>query len=264
MREIAVNEIGRLEHNFRILGPMSVQIDGQICTPTAGKIRQVLALMLSLENRIMSLDMAIEELWGENQPRSAVTVVQTYVYQLRRLLERYGDGGAIRTEAPGYVLCVQPGDVDAWQFGRLLEGARGAVAEDDAARAASMLSDALGLWSGLALGNMTHGSVLRGYAARLGEQRLLALELRLRADMQLGRHRELVPELRTLVAEHPYNEWIHAQLMIALHASGRRGDALAAYHDARGILDAELGLDPSPSLQQIYMSVLNAKPVTAR
>jgi DNA-binding SARP family transcriptional activator len=259
-----VDDFACREHTFRILGPMSVKIDGQICTPTAGKIRQILALMLSMGNRVMSIDTAIEELWGDSPPRSAVTVVQTYVYQLRRLLERYGYEAAIRTEPPGYVLNVQADDVDAREFGRVLDSARHVLSVDETARAAELLTHALRLWSGAALANMSHGSVLRGYAARLEEQRMIALELWLRASMKLGRHRELVPELRTLVAQHPYNEWMHAQLMIALHASGRRGDALAAYQEARSILDAELGLDPSPALQRTYLSVLKAEPVTAR
>lgn len=247
--------------DFRLLGPITVKLDGQVCTPSARKIRQVLALILLRMNQVVAIDSAIEELWGDNPPRTAVTIVQTYVYQLRKLLARHGYGATIRTVAPGYVLNMPVHKVDCWQFMHLVGKGREALERHRLAEAAAQLRTALTMWNGAALENIEMGSVLTGYAARLEEHRILALELRLRAEMQLGHHRELIPELKSLVAAHPYHEWLHAQLMIALQRSGRRGEALTAYQDARRVLNAELGLEPSAVLRQVQQSVLTADAV---
>jgi SARP family transcriptional regulator, regulator of embCAB operon len=256
-----------VECDFKLLGPIAVKIGGEVCTPSARKIRQVLALMLLRANQVVGLDSAIEELWGDSPPRTAVTIVQTYIYQLRKLLVRnYGarhHGAVIKTAAPGYVLSMSDRNVDCWQFAWQLRRGRDTLEHGDPREAAALLNSALGMWTGSALENIEHGPVLTGYAAGLEEQRMLALELRLRAEMQLGRHRELIPELKSLVAAHPYHEWLHAQLMIALKRSGRRGEALTAYQAARQVLNSELGLEPSAVLQRIHRSVLNADVVVA-
>ncbi len=243
---------------FNILGPMAVRINGEDCTPSASKIRQVLGLMLMQPNRVMALDSAIEELWYDRPPRTAVTVVQTYVYQLRKLLAGYGDGQMIRTVAPGYVLAIPLEDVDYWRFTGYVEQGRDALERDMPRQASALLTAALDLWNGSALENIEHGPVLRNCADRLEEQRMLALELRLRANMSLGHFRELIPELKSLVAAYPYHEWLYGQLMVALHRCGRRGEALAAYQEVRRMLSVELGLEPSAALQAIQQSVLNA------
>jgi len=112
------------------------------------------------------------------------------------------------------------------------------------------------LWSGPALTGVEHGRLLQSDVAHLEEMRMLALELRLRAEMRLGYHRELIPELKSLVQTHPYHEWLHAQLMIALQRSGRRGDALSAYREVRRLLSTELGVEPSAYLQRVHEKVL--------
>lgn len=248
---------GGTECAFSVLGPMVVTINGEVCTPSASKIRQVLALMLLQVNQVVGLDSAIAELWSDRPPRTAVTIVQTYVYQLRKLLGRYGNGSVIRTVSPGYVLSIPPEDVDSWRFTGQVDRGRDALERGETRLAATLLTAALDMWAGPVLENVEHGPVLTGYAARLEEQRMLALELRLHAKMSLGLHRELIPELRSLVAAHPYHEWLHAQLIVALQLSGRRGEALSAYQEVRRVLNAELGLEPSAALQKIQQSVLN-------
>jgi DNA-binding SARP family transcriptional activator len=252
------------ECDFRLLGPITVKLDGQVCTPSARKIRQVLALLLLRMNQVVAIDSAIEELWGDSPPRTAVTIVQTYAYQLRKLLTRHGYRAAIRTVAPGYVLSMPVHKVDCWQFVHQVGQGREALERRQLADAAARFSAALEMWNGAALENIELGPVLAGYAARLEEHRMLALELRLGAEMQLGRHRELLPELKSLVAAHPYHEWLHAQLMIALQKSGRRAEALTAYQNARRVLSVELGLEPSAVLREVQQSVLTTDAVSAR
>jgi DNA-binding SARP family transcriptional activator len=240
---------------------MVVRSGGGVRTPSASKIRQVLALMLLRANQVVSLDTAIEELWAQRPPRTAVTVVQTYVYQLRKRIAGPDGRQLIRTVAPGYVLDVPNDDVDCWRFNAFVERGRHALDADRPAEAAAVLTAALGMWQGSVLENVEHGPVLTRYAAGLQDQRMLAIEMRLRANMSLGRHREVIPELRTLVAAYPYHEWLYAQLITALHRAGRRGEALAVYQNLRQVLNTDLGLEPSEDVQRIQRSVLNSEPL---
>jgi DNA-binding SARP family transcriptional activator len=248
---------------FKLLGPLEVRLDDRVCTPSASKVRQVLAMTLFRSGQIVSMGTLIEELWADRPPRSAVTTVQTYIYQLRKLFARYGAGGAatpaLRTVPPGYVLCVRGDQVDCLQFDANVARAEALLADGQDQRAAVLLNEALAMWNGRVLPDTDHGVHLRAHVAGLEEKQMLALELRLRADMRLGRHRQLVAELKSLVLAHPYHEWLHAQLMIALHRSGRRADALDAYHNARRVLNEELGLEPSADLQRIHQTVLQAE-----
>ncbi|HEX4721099.1 MAG TPA: AfsR/SARP family transcriptional regulator [Pseudonocardiaceae bacterium] len=239
---------------------MVVRTRDGVRTPSASKIRQVLALMLLRANQVVSLDTAIEELWAQRPPRTAVTVVQTYVYQLRKRLTGPGDRQWIRTVAPGYVLDVPQEDVDSWRFNAFVDRGRLAMEAERPAEAVTLLTTALDMWHGSVLENVEHGPVLERYAAGLEDQRMLAIELRLRANLSIGRHREVIPELRTLVAAHPYHEWLYAQLITALHRAGRRGEALDVYQKLRRVLNTDLGLEPSEDVQQIQHSVLNAEP----
>jgi DNA-binding SARP family transcriptional activator len=136
-------------------------------------------------------------------------------------------------------------------------------------QASQRLREGLALWRGPALANITPGRLLEGHVAHLEELRIRAIELRIRADSALGRHRELIPELRSLVSAHPLNEWLHGRLIDALHRAGRRGEALMAYRSLRAALNEELGLEPSGELQRLQRQVLTAEqpvrvPVGAR
>jgi SARP family transcriptional regulator, regulator of embCAB operon len=245
---------------YRVLGSLQVRINGRECTPQASKVRQVLALGLLRSNQIVSVDSIITELWDDCPPRTAVTTAQTYIYQLRKLLARHGGARlaseTIRTTPPGYTIKVADDQLDCVQFERMVEQGRALLIAGETSRAAVLLRQALRVWDGPALTGMEHGCLLQSDVAHLEEMRMLALELRLRAEMRLGYHRELIPELKSLVRTHPYHEWLHAQLMIALQRSGRRGDALSAYREVRHLLSAELGVEPSADLQRVHEKVL--------
>ncbi|SBT42866.1 DNA-binding transcriptional activator of the SARP family [Micromonospora auratinigra] len=245
---------------FNILGALEVKHEGNICTPTAPKVQWVLALLLCRANQIVSIGSLTEELWGTEPPRSAVTTTQTYIYQLRKKFEREGIAARpeerLETRPPGYLLRVGDAELDADRFERQVERGRELLAQGRADVAADLLRDALAMWRGPALANVPVGRLLEGHVAHLEESRVRALELRIEADIALGRHRELIPELRLLVAAYPLNEWMHGELIQALHRAGRRGEALQAYQNLRDILNEELGLDPSPELQRMQREVL--------
>ncbi|MCX4856314.1 AfsR/SARP family transcriptional regulator [Streptomyces canus] len=245
---------------YRVLGPFSVTVDDEPRTPQAAKVRQVLALLLLCSDRVVRRDSIIEELWGDAPPPSAVTTTQTYIYQIRRLLHP-SEGAphedrAVRTVHPGYGLSVDPGQLDSTEFEQCVDRGRALLDDGRAKEAASLLARARSMWTGPVLADVCQGPVLRRYAARLEEKHILARELSLAADMRLGRHRELVAELKSLIMANPYHEWLHAQLMIALQRSGRRAEALEAFRHARRLLSDQLGIEPSEHLQQIHQDIL--------
>ncbi|MFF0458868.1 AfsR/SARP family transcriptional regulator [Streptomyces mexicanus] len=239
---------------------MEVMHENVKCTPTAPKARNTLALLLSRANQIVEIPALIDELWSDNPPRSAVTTTQTYIYQLRKMLCRtVGDEAAGRlliTQAPGYGLRVEDDDIDARVFERLTDRGKRLLHTNRPEEAARHLREALTLWRGPALADVATGRRLEAHVVQLEEMRLTALQLRVQADVRLGRHAELVPELRSLVASHPLNEWFHAQLITCLRHSGRRGEALQAYQSLRRLLDDELGLQPSMPLQRLQQHLL--------
>jgi SARP family transcriptional regulator, regulator of embCAB operon len=256
---------------FRVLGALEIVNGRRVCTPTAHKVRQVLALLTLYANKIVHADLLIKELWGDDPPKSAVTTTQTYIYQLRKLFAREGldEPGSelLATKPPGYVLRLDPGQVDALVFQRLVRQGQRHLDSGEVAEASQVLRRALAMWTGPALVDVTPGQVLEGHVVALEEQRLRALELRIQADLRLGHHRELIGELRSTVITYPFNEWFHAQLISALCRCGRRNDALQVYQSLRNNLNCELGLEPSLELQRLHREVLVAgtpRPVTAQ
>src|SRR6266545_4328110 len=252
---------------FKVLGPFEVaSVDGTVRILNTPKICQVLALLAVRANTIVSADSIVEELWADTPPRSALTTLQTYIYQSRKLLADIGlaSGGhsLLVTRAPGYMLEVPPTQVDAGKFERLLKEGKAELAKNRPDNASRLLRSAIDLWRGSALANISAGDILTGYVAHIEERRIQALELMVEAEKQLGRHRELIPELRALVSDYPLNEWFHGQLIMALSHAGRRAEALQEYQRLRSILKEELGLDPAPELQRIHHEVLN--PASAR
>ena len=248
---------------FNILGPMEVLHDGHSCTPTAPKVRRVLALLLLRANQIVDTEALIDELWFDNPPRSAVTTTQTYIYQLRKIFARMmpEDEAArvLLTQAPGYGLALTDDQLDVKMFERLSEEGRALAEDGRLGEASKRLNEALRLWRGRALADVIAGSVLEAHVVHLEEMRIRTLELRVRTDLQLGKHRELVPELRSLVSQHPLNEWFHAQLITVLQRTGRRCEALQVYQDLRRSLDTELGLEPSIPLRRLQRELLNGE-----
>jgi DNA-binding SARP family transcriptional activator len=248
--------------NIMVLGPLQLYVGERIVTPSAPKVRQVLSLLVARSNQVVGMDSLIDELWEEQPPRSAMNTARTYIYQLRKFFaKQFGEESAewlINTVEPGYLLHLPRATVDATDFDSLITFAQQSLADDQVQQAAEYVAEALGMWNGRPLSNVCLGPLLRSYATHLEDKRIAALELRVRIDLLLGRHRELIAELRPLVAEHPFNEWFHAQLMIALHKSGRRNDALRAYHNVRSLLNDELGLDPSAEIQQVHHDILTS------
>lgn len=249
--------------HFKLLGPLEVAGGGSAFAPTAPRVLNTLALLLVRGGRVVPLDTIIEELWGDDPPRSAARTAQTYVYQIRRWLTAgaapAGDADVLLTRPPGYLLRVAPEQLDLSRFDRLLAEGRALLQDGRAADAVDPLCRALDLWTGPPMANVELGRVLESHAAALDEHRAHALNLRIEADLRLGRHRELIGELRSLVALKPYDEWYHTLLVCALARSGRRYDALEAFHAARHILAEDLGLSPSPELSEVHTAVLQGE-----
>lgn len=245
---------------FHLLGPLRVTDGDRDVTPTAPKLREVLALLVLRCNQIVQTEVLIDELWGVNPPVTALSTLQTYIYKLRKLLwsPRDPDDAPLKTKSAGYILEISARDADFYRFFELLKKGSESLERADPEAAGQELRQALALWSGPQLADVGKGQLLSAHALRLGEGRLTALELRIDADLQLGRHRELVSELRELTSEHPMHEGFRAKLMIALHRSGRRCEALEAYQGLRHVLVDELGLEPSAALRRLHQEILAA------
>lgn len=253
---------------IKVLGPLSAQENGMSLVPTAAKPRQILALLALQSDRVVTVATLMEEIWGQDIPRSAATTLQTYILQLRRKIAAALDGDPTRqakdvlvTQHGGYLLQVQPGQVDAYEFAQLTASGRAAHEAGDYQAASELLGRGLGMWNGSALVDVRIGTVLELEVLRMEEDRMAALERRMDADLRLGRHAEIVPELRVLVAQHPMHENFCAQLMTALHRAGGAWRALEAYQRLRETLVDELGLEPSARLQRLHQAVLSADPM---
>jgi DNA-binding SARP family transcriptional activator len=193
--------------------------DGERPVRLAGvKQRSLLALLLLDANRVVSSDRLIDELWGDDPPEDAPTALQQHVSRLRKLLEPHD---VLETRAPGYVIAIEPEQLDLARFERLTGEGRRLGEEGRADEASATLRSALDLWRGEPLADLAPEPFARDALPRLEEARLEALEARIDADLAAGRHAELVGELRRLVGEHPYRERLRAQLMLALYRGGR-------------------------------------------
>ncbi|MEU3777208.1 AfsR/SARP family transcriptional regulator [Streptomyces sp. NPDC032472] len=247
---------------FRVLGPLEVTAPGTggaALAPRAAKIRVVLAALLVRANETVSVDGLIDELWGEHPPRTAMTTLQVYVSQLRKLLHEadpeYGRDSLV-TRAPGYLLRVDPAQLDLAAFEELHQRGREAMQRGDHAAAADFQHRALALWRGPLLSDTPHGPLLDSTAGRLAELRTSALEQRVRAELWLGRHQDLVGELQEITAELPMREEFHAHLMVALYRCGRQADALRVFARVRRALVDELAIEPGRPLQQLHRRIL--------
>jgi DNA-binding SARP family transcriptional activator len=233
---------------FRILGPLEVW-DGEKALQLGGqRQRAVLAVLAMHVGEVVPSERLITYLWGETPPRTAATALQNSISQLRKVL----GSDVVETRTPGYVLTSEKEAVDARRFEGLLDEARSAEAE----RRIQLVHEALQLWRGAPLGDFAYESFAQGEAARLEELRLAAIEERIAAELELGAAAGLVGELEAIVREHPLREAPRGQLMLALYRSGRQAEALQAYQDARRTLVDELGIEPTPALQQLHASIL--------
>lgn len=249
-------ETDRLE--FRILGPLEAVVGSRPLELGGAQRRGLLALLLLNANQVMSIDRLIDELWGAQPPPTAARTIQAHVSRLRKL---FGSAStAVVTQRPGYMLRLEPEQTDLHQFERLVSEGRQALADGNAEAAATKLREALGIWRGSALADFTDQPFAQAAISRLDELRLAALEDRIEADLALGRHPDLVGELETLVNANPLRERPRGQLILALYRSGRQVEALEAYQDVRRVLVDELGIEPSPMLQELERSVLDQDP----
>ena len=244
---------------FRVLGPVEVLQDGHELPLGGPKQRALLALLLLDANKPVSRDRLIDGLWGERPPPSARHTLDTSVSRMRKTL---GEGRLV-TRKPGYLLRVEPGELDLERFEYLYRSGHEALVRGAADEAADALRSGLRLWSGPALANVLFESFGTSEAERLEERRLLALEDRIEADLELGRSDELIPELDVLVRDHPLRERVLGQLMLALYRSGRQAEALAALQVARHRFAEELGLEPGPHLRVLERQILQHDPALA-
>jgi DNA-binding SARP family transcriptional activator len=244
--------------DFGLLGPLEVRRDGESLALGGTQRRALLAILLLNANHVVSVDRLIDDLWGERPPQTAGHTIQVYVSQLRKLFGPAGE--ALATQRPGYVLRLEPEQLDLNRLEELLREGREALAAGNAEGAAEKLHEALGLWRGPALADFSFEPFAEAAIARLEDLRLAALEDRIEADLLLGRHQAVIGELEELISANPLRERPRAHLMLALYRAGRQAEALEAYQATRRMLVDELGIEPGARLQELERAILNQDP----
>ena len=241
---------------FRLLGRLELDADGVDLTPVRPKQRALLALLLLRAGEVVSIDELVEGLWGPRPPETAQKALHGHISALRKRL----GAERIETRPPGYRLRLAGGDeLDVHRFERVVAAAR-----TDAPSARSRkLREALALFRGEPLSDFRYEEFAASEAVRLEELRLTVVEEQIDAELELGRHAEVVPQLERLIVDHPLRERMRAQLMLALYRVGRQADALQAFQEARARLVDELGVDPGPALQRLERQILNHDPELA-
>ncbi|MFD2767424.1 AfsR/SARP family transcriptional regulator [Micromonospora eburnea] len=252
---------------IQILGPLVLAHAGHVATPTAPKPRSVLGLLLLNADQTVQVSALIQDLWGASPPVSALTTLQTYVLQIRKCFA--GLLGISVTEVAkrvlvtvpgGYVLRVGSDEFDLRLFEQLASAGRRALAAGENVDAAALLVRACSLWRGPALADVRAGAVAEPRLKALEQVRLNTIEQCIEARMRLGHHQDVLAELTMLIAEHGLNENLCAQLMVALHRSGQRREALSVFHRLRASMVEELGLEPSKRLHLLQQAILADDP----
>lgn len=249
---------------INLLGPLLATTNNVSIVPTAAKPCQILALLAMNNERVVSKSALFEELWENKPPHSATTTLHTYIHQLRRQISRaladdptVDSRDVLVTERSGYSLRMTGGDTDVQEFRRLSRAGSDAFERRDHHTASAVLADALALWRGPLLSDIPFGPQLALHALSLGDLRLAALGRRIEADLRIGRHLEVLGELRTLSVRHPLNEGFAAHYMTALYLSGDVGTALREFHRIRTALIAELGVEPASRLRELQQIILS-------
>jgi predicted ATPase/DNA-binding SARP family transcriptional activator len=250
MDRVATTSTPRVD--FRVLGPVEAWREDAPAALGGRQQRWLLGLLLVQPGQTVSSDHLIDELWRGRPPAGAEGTLRVYVSRLRSAL----GGTALVARPPGYALDIDVERCDAWRFERLVRDAQEALARGAAGLAAERLGVALALWRGPAFADVRDDGVVADEARRLDELRLIALEDRIEADLALGRCSTLAPELERLIVDHPTRERLWRQLVLALHHSDRRVEALAACDRARRILADGLGVDPSNELRVLEGMIL--------
>jgi DNA-binding SARP family transcriptional activator len=244
--------------DFRILGSLEVWHAGRQVTVAGSRQRALLASLLLHAGEVVSSDRLIDEVWEEKPPEAGATALRVRISQLRRALGPAGE--LLVTRPPGYAMQLAPEQLDLQRFERLAEAGERALAGDDPETAAENLREALALWRGSPLADFAYAPFAQAAIARLEDLRLAATELRVEAELRLGRHARLVGELQALVRAYPLRERPCAQLMLALYRDGRQAEALETYRAARRRLVDEVGLEPGPDLQELERQILAQDP----
>jgi len=245
---------------FKILGTLELEAHGGQALRRGPKVARLLGLLLVRANQTVGVDTLMDELWDGDPPTTAVKTIRTHVYHLRGALERSCGAATARrvllTQGSGYRMVLAPEELDLFAFQQLVGQAQVLWAEHRHDEVVDRAEQALALWRGPVLSDVRPGRVLAGHVARLTETYTRARELRVDASLRLGRHRDVLPELRDLVSVYPLHEGFHAQLIDALSRSGRRGEALSAFRAARDTLHEQLGLEPSEELRRLQHAIL--------
>ncbi len=245
--------------DFCLLGPLVVRQNGLATAVLPAKQRVLLATLLLSANQVVSLDELAEAMWGSSPPKSARSTLRNYVKCLRKALPE-GPRSRISTEPGGYLCRVHPGELDIDIFEELVSSARAVAITGSWEQTVYELRRALSLWRGEALADVASEVLALRELPRLTEMRLQAMEARIEAELQLGRHGDVIAELRKLTVVHPLRERLYALLMLALYRDGQQGAAMAAYHRARRVLVEELATEPGPELRQLEQQILAADP----
>jgi SARP family transcriptional regulator, regulator of embCAB operon len=247
-----------------LMGPLSARLNGTSISPSAAKPCQILAVLALNGDRVIPKSVLFEELWGDNPPPSATTTLQTYIHQLRRLIDRALRGDASRgsrdlltTERGGYCLYLHGGDTDVREFRRLAQAGASAFEDGDLRSASDLLGRAAALRRAPLLSDLPIGPVLALEALTLEDVRMAVINRRIDADLHLGRHHEVVGELRALVKEDSLNESLSAHYMVCLYQCGQISLALEEYQRIRTVLVSELGVEPTPRLRRLHQVILN-------
>jgi DNA-binding SARP family transcriptional activator/tetratricopeptide (TPR) repeat protein len=244
---------------FGLLGPLLVCRAGVVTTIPSGRQRALLAALLLNANQAVPVAELDLVLWGAAPPPSARATIQNYVKRLRNALEVEGDARIV-TVAGGYLIRVEAGELDVSRFEAAQDRARDAGRHGAWELAAAELREALALWRGEPLADVPSRRLALRHVPRLAELRMQAVEARVEADLHLGRHGQVIPELLRLADAHPLRERLAALLMLALYHDGQQGEALAAYQCTRRVLIEELGSEPGPELRQLQQQILAADP----
>ncbi len=244
--------------DFRILGPLDILVDGTSQAMPGGKPKGLLAVLLINRNRVVSADAIADAIWDGDSPASYLGILQVYMSTLRRSLRTAGaDGQAvITTQAPGYKLSADDACLDLGRFTRWMAAGNELLRAERFAEASARYRAALAEWSGPALADLRGLRFADDFAAAVEEERLVALQSRIEADLACGMDSAVIGELTTLTGQHPLREPFWIQLITALYRLGRQADALDASRRIRQLLGDELGIDPSPPLRRLEQKIL--------
>ena len=255
-----MDEPGETTLRIALLGPLQVRDQDGILVPIGGRQLRVLLTMLALQpGRVVSAGTLAGGIWPAEQPADPGNALQTLVSRLRSALRLAGCAGLIESHPAGYLLAVPPDAVDVAAFRDTAQAGRRALADGDSRAAARLLREALALWRGRPLADAEGFEFADTAATGLIELRQEATRDRIEADLALGEGASLTAELKAMVCAEPLAERPRALLMRALYAAGRQAEALAVYGEARELLADELGVDPSPALEQVYLRVLRGE-----